>query len=345
MVAGLNCLCPLPNRLGEKNMQSKKKSFVYSVLILVATLVIGLLVVEVALRLKNSSMTNYDIEMWRYARQLKKPSEDPALGHEHRKNVDAVLQSVDIRINNMGLRGEDVTDQEPERRILFLGSSITFGWGVDEADTMTQLLEKKLKEKGRDVRVYNAGIGNYNTVRYVHRFFKNLESIKPTDIVVNYFINDAEQLSAGGGNFLLRNSQLAVTIWGVVNKLMHGRGMEGLEEHYRKVYQDDSPGYVQMVRSLEELAGYARDNKVNLYLLMTPDVHQLTDYPFMFVHEKVGRVAGDLGYVLIDTIDEFSKLSPEELWAMPGDPHPNKLGHEIMAEAIYRELAAQDLDR
>jgi hypothetical protein len=26
---------------------------------------------------------------------------------------------------------------------------------------------------------------------------------------------------------------------------------------------------------------------------------------------------------------------PEEMFAMPGDPHPNALGHELMAEAIF----------
>jgi len=44
-------------------------------------------------------MNNYDIEMWRYARELKVPSENPTLGHEHVAGDQALLQSTDIRIN------------------------------------------------------------------------------------------------------------------------------------------------------------------------------------------------------------------------------------------------------
>jgi lysophospholipase L1-like esterase len=31
---------------------------------------------------------------------------------------------------------------------------------------------------------------------------------------------------------------------------------------------------------------------------------------------------------------------PQELFAMPGDPHPNALGHRLMADAIFPILAA-----
>ena len=58
-------------------------------------------------------MTNYDIEMWRYARELKVSSDDPALDFEHLKNKSAVLQNVDIRLNEWGLRGDPVTPAGP----------------------------------------------------------------------------------------------------------------------------------------------------------------------------------------------------------------------------------------
>ncbi len=49
-----------------------------------------------------------------------------------------------------------------------------------------------------------------------------LSHLEPTDIVVNYFVNDAEELPVGGGNMLLRNSQLAATVWGLVQSGLGG---------------------------------------------------------------------------------------------------------------------------
>jgi len=54
------------------------------------------------LRVKNSSMKNYDIEMWRYARELKVKSPDPSLDFEHLKSKSALLQNVEIRLNEWG---------------------------------------------------------------------------------------------------------------------------------------------------------------------------------------------------------------------------------------------------
>jgi hypothetical protein len=34
---------------------------------------------------------------------------------------------------------------------------------------------------------------------------------------------------------------------------------------------------------------------------------------------------------------------PEQLWAMPGDPHPNAFGHELMANAIFPVLARKSI--
>ena len=51
------------------------------------------------------------------------------------------------------------------------------------------------------------------------------------------------------------------------------------------------------------------------------------------------KIAEADGYQYVDLLSSFGKLSPEEVWAMPGDPHPNALGHELMAQAIVPLLA------
>ena len=82
-----------------------KRNLLWSAILFCLSTALALAAAEAVLRIKNSSMTNYDIEMWRYAKELKVPSQDPKLGHEHIKNTSALLQSVEIRINEWGLRG------------------------------------------------------------------------------------------------------------------------------------------------------------------------------------------------------------------------------------------------
>ena len=315
---------------------SVKKNFLFSTILVVLCLGLGLGLAEAVLRVKNLSMQNYDIEMWRYANELKKRSDDPELGHEHIPNSEALLQSVDIRINERGLRGAPVEPLAPgQRRILFLGGSITLGWGVPEDQVLTSLIAKKFADDGKQVQVLNAGIGNYNAERYTELFFKRLEDLKPTDIVVHFFLRDAEKLDAGGGNFFLRNSELAVTVWIAMNRLFGPSGPTVLEDHYRQVYNPEEPGYKAMRASLQKLADYAKANNIRLTMAMMPDVHDLENYRFGWIHERMAGLAREMGYTFVDLLPAFAGLKPSDVWAMAGDPHPNARGHKLMADAIY----------
>lgn len=325
---------PAKPRIPER-FYSMRKQFVFSAIAFGLSLLVSVVAAEGILRLKNSSMKNYDIEMWRYARELKTPS--PQLGHDHIKNGSAILQSVEIRTNDWKLRGGPVLPRnEVQRRILFLGGSITLGWGVPENETITSRIQTALREKRVDV--LNGGVGNYNAERYVQRFFSELEGLKPTDIVVHYFLRDAEQLDPSAGNWFLRNSELAVTIWIAANRVLNRSGETSLIEHYQKVYRDDQPGFIEMQRQLRQLADYAKKNNIRLYFAMMPDVHNLKNYPFEFIHDKMRTIAQADGYKYIDLLPALSNLAPEQIWAMPGDPHPNALGHKLMADAILPVL-------
>ena len=320
------------------------KSLFAKVLLVVIVAVVSVLCLEGLLRLKNASSKNYDIEMWKYALDLKTPSQNPVLGHEHIPSSSARLQNVDIRTNALGLRGAEVALPLPQkRRILFLGSSITLGWGVEEEQVMTSVVQRLFKADGNDdVVVLNAGIGNYNAERYVERFLEKLRAIEPTDIVVNYFVNDSELLEAGGGNFLLRNSQLAVTLWILKERHLSVHGRETLEEHYRAMYRPEFEGFKRMETALRRLGDYAAEHGVRVYLTLIPDVHNLKDYRLGFISPIMAGIARQDGFCFLDLISALGALTPEELWAMPGDPHPNAKGHALMGKAIYELIKRGD---
>lgn len=319
---------------------NRKTGALFSIFLVAFSVAVCLAAGEMILRVKNSAMKSYDIEMWKYAKELKELSPDPDLSFGHAKSKAATLQSVAIRLNEMGLRGGPLQPTAPgERRILFLGGSITLGWGVAEEDTVTSQLERKLRSAGQRAQVLNGGVGNYNAARYVSRFFKELTVLNPTDIVVQFFLRDAEDLQPDTGNIVLRHSQLAVTSWIAYHRLVDRSGEESLVDHYRRVYEPNAPGFQRMVAMLRSLADYAKQRNIRLYLAMTPDIHNLVDYKFGFVHDIMRKVAGDLGYAYVDMLPALRGRPPQELFAMPGDPHPNALGHRLMAEAIFSMIA------
>jgi hypothetical protein len=51
------------------------------------------------------------------------------------------------------------------------------------------------------------------------------------------------------------------------------------------------------------------------------------------------KIAEANGYAYIDLLPPMLGRSPQDLFAMPGDPHPNALGHKLMAETIFPVVA------
>ena len=320
------------------NFRGSMRSFIINTVTVIVTVAIGLFLGELLLRFKNSNQKNYNIEMWRYARVLKNPSENPDLGHEHIPDKSAKLQGYEIKLNSWGMRGPEPDLKDTSRkRILFLGSSNTLGWGVEESETLTGILQSKIGDKAQ---IFNAGIGNYNTHRYVTLFENKLRSLKPDIVVIHYFINDAEVLKAGGGNPLLRNSQFAVTLYHLIQsrKFAAAADTNMLEDHYKKIYSDNGEGRGIMEAALARLKKASREDGFKIIFSIVPDIHSLDPYPFTFVHTYLQEVAQKHGWTFIDFTEPLKKVPTEDLWAMPGDPHINKVGHKIMAETLVSFL-------
>jgi len=321
----------------KNNNKLKLKETFLSIILILASTSLSILLGEFAIRSKNANMKNYDVEMWKYAKKLKIKSKNKILDFEHKKNSEAKLQDINIKLNEYGLRGEKINNNRDGkiRKILFLGGSITLGWGVKEDQILSSRIKQMFDNEDQKVQVFNAGVGNYNTERYVTRFFKELKVLQPTDIVVNYFLRDAENLKPTKPNFLLKNSQLALTVWSAYNKFFGKSGQNILENHYRNVYTPQNPGYQKMKNKLKELSVFCKKNNINIYLLMVPDIHDLKNYKYNFIHDEMKKISLELGYQFVDSLPKFLGKDSLDLYAMPGDPHPNSDGHKYMAESLF----------
>ncbi|MGA3201351.1 MAG: GDSL-type esterase/lipase family protein [Bryobacteraceae bacterium] len=104
---------------------------------------------------------------------------------------------VPIRINNLGFRGPDTTLVKPPGvfRIIGVGDSITFGYGVRYDNTFLHVLEANLnaqEKPGRHYEVINAGVAATGLEYYTHFIENTAPSLEPDLIVVCMALNDID---------------------------------------------------------------------------------------------------------------------------------------------------------
>jgi hypothetical protein len=145
---------------------------------LVALALIGLLVTEGAIRAFDLFGASFYREVTRYILDLEP---DATLVYRHRRGLSATYQGVSVRINDLALRERAIPRKDPEeKRILVLGDSVTFGWGVEFDDTFGRVAERELASRlNVPLRVINSGVCGYNTVQELAFLRREGEKLAP----------------------------------------------------------------------------------------------------------------------------------------------------------------------
>lgn len=126
---------------------------------------------------------------------------DPVLGGRMRPNVDLVHvwdnheNVTSIRTNELGLRSHSLPAPKApnELRILLLGDSYTFGYGVGDDDTFASLLERRLNERDDGSRrhvVVNAGVSSYGTAQALLQYEAVGRTFEADVVVLNFFVGN-----------------------------------------------------------------------------------------------------------------------------------------------------------
>lgn len=90
---------------------------------------------------------------------------------------------VSIRINSQGFRGAEWPPATPDgRRILLLGDSVAFGWGVEEEETMA----RRIEALDPSWTVLNAAVAGYGTDQQLLLLRQLLPRVAP-DLVIHVF--------------------------------------------------------------------------------------------------------------------------------------------------------------
>lgn len=281
----------------------------------------------------------FDLEMWRYSRAVKRVSDNPVIGHEHQPNTQAHLMGVDVAISSQGLRDREFPLEPPpgRTRILMLGDSLTFGWGVPVEQTYSKRLEQLLRQGGHDVEVINTGVGNYNTSMEVEYFLERGAKFNPHYVVLNYFINDAEPTPRYQTSFLSRHSRAYVYFASRMDSALRKAEVAHREDwqgYYASLYKNGH-GTREVIAAVGRLASYCRKKGIYVVLADYPELRSPAKYPFPYVGDFMRKAAETHGIPYISLLPAVKNLEPASLWVTVPDPHPSAVAHEAFAKELF----------
>jgi len=138
------------------------RRFLFALLAVALSVIVTLAAVELGIRIF-SPQTHFSVAVNIWDRQL---------GMRQIPNCRGCLRTlefdIDIVISSGGLRDREYSYAKPDntRRVLCLGDSFTFGYGVEWDETFAKVLEERLdhdKTGGTRWQVLNAGVNHTGT--------------------------------------------------------------------------------------------------------------------------------------------------------------------------------------
>jgi hypothetical protein len=179
---------------------------------------------------------------WRYPEYI---ARDAELFWRYRPNqviTDDFFAPGRYTINAFGLRnpGVELTKPDGVIRVLCLGGSTTFGWGVDDGMEYPRQLESRLHDldpQRRQWQVVNAGVTNYSTFQGLRLAQRLIPEWQPDIVLFNFAWGDLQP--AGGGvpdREIIMPSPLALR---AENLLMHSAAAQHVMAWARDAASDD----------------------------------------------------------------------------------------------------------
>lgn len=256
-------------------------------------------------------------------------------------------------INEHGCRGP--APRAGRKIVLFMGSSVTFGWGVRHRDSFAGLIRAKFEGGGGAWDVVNAGVPNYTSYQSLATLHELVERWKPAVIVFECGINgglpssgarDSEFAMADRGvipSSVIRSSNtlLALQQWFRGSSLSKTPLTEpGKKRFFRTRLYDPKKSRVteaEFHQDLETVVQLATDKGAKVFFLF-PGLYN--EYG-----KKKLRKSANLTHAL--EIDMCSALQAKaadgfaDLFVPYDEAHLSRRGHRVIAEAIWQRFTKE----
>lgn len=276
---------------------------------------------------------------------------------------------VAVQINQFGLRERaDITPDNKaasERRIVCLGDSFTFGWGVPVEQVWVRRLEEELRRSHGDIRTINCGLGGTLTVdEYWWGLRTRFGAFRPDVVIVSIYLNDliaSEGLCIYGPRPARSPSLLFDYLRAAVARdpldldptvdwvqlaldLPENEGtamnMYGPDKPFAAMWSQGAPQ--QALVAMREWCG---QHDCKLLVALWPFLQGLgpaADYPFARLHDLVAAFCASRSIPMLDLLPVLDVESAADLWVTPFDKHANPHAHALAVPAL-RDFVASHL--
>ena len=337
-------------QVGERQF-SVGKTILFSCFLTVA----GLSVIELAARFTRPEMRalprflvrSIDVDIELPFMQL-----DPELFWRPAPGFSGPLWNGQVTIDALGQRQASPAQTLSSRRLLCFGDSITFGFGVDDADSYPAQLAALLGPSG--IEVHNAGVTgytSYQTLRWLRQQLKN-QHVDEVTLLVGW--NDGTQRPITDAEFGARLKASTSTADQILGNLAIYRLMKvtwlrrGLETESRaqkrttaRVPLDDYVRNLEMFVTEARTAG-ARPHLISLPHRLFPG-EQPKPGPYLNaltgVAKRLSVPLYDVG-ILSDSHPGVSRRGNASLFI--DSLHLSTEGNRVMASLIARQLQGSD---
>ena len=277
----------------------------------------------------------------------------PRRGYQPRAGFDGITKfGVRLHINSAGLRSPEIAVPKPPgfKRVLVLGDSVAFGWGVPEEKIFSRRLESMLrKQLACPVEVVNAGVTGYSTVDEADYFTHEGLAVEPDVVLVYYIENDNVTNPHTQGavasfvkDWLVFRSNLAGTVlyaWRVSRWKWQASATGGDRAAYEAEQRawSSRPGTQASIAALHEIGSVAKQRGMRTILASNPN--NLNDRSIDDGRNRVLRdVATKDGFVFVDIAPALVPYKDRDLAVSATDRHPNGFAHGVIAEALLPAL-------
>ncbi len=268
---------------------------------------------------------------------------------------------VRIRINRFGLRERDeITQEKPvgQKRIVCVGDSFTFGWGIPEEDGWVRRLEDELRKAGSDVRTVNCGwAGTVCVDEYWWGLQHRFHVFGPDAVIVTICLNDL--IPSSGLNLIDPQRTTGIRILDLllgavgrspldldpsrdwVQELLDLPRQQAIDSRLAGPDKPFEAMWSQGVpqASLRAMKSWCDERKIPLMVILWPFLQGLGEgrfYPFRKLHELVAADCKAAAIPYLDVMPALAGTRDEDLWVTPADPHPNPLAQSLALPKIFQ---------
>jgi len=278
--------------------------------------------------------------------------------HEALVDEQLFAHTLPYRRNAFGLRDDDFAPVKPagERRVLVIGDSFTFGFGVaDEAAVFPERLERALDATAGQfgaerIHLLNGGLPGTLTTDWLEGFRVMAPLYQPDLVVVVFFLRDGTRTASipeffgrirdeittrNRGSWLYRASYLYRLVRDRFDRdLISSRYLAAFQRAYFGSTEEQAE-WTLARQNLVALRDEARARGAEVGLVVFPILADLgADYPFAAICTAIESWAREAGFPTHSLLPAFRGMSGPELWVSGADQHPNAKGHEIAARDL-----------